>query len=133
VTRRALLGLAAAPLLPRWVGPAWAQSITPANAPQYFRVEAHPDKDRKGRDILWGYVYNERGRYWARVRLLVETLDTTGRPVASQIVYVDDEVPFAGRAYYEARLANPGPNVRVSIHSGDWIRTGGPGSGGGGM
>jgi hypothetical protein len=132
VTRRALLGLAAAPLLARGAGPAWAQSITPANAPQYFRVEAHPDKDRKGRDIVWGYVYNERGRYWARVRLLVETLDTTGRPIASQVVYVDEDVPFAGRTYYEARLATPGPGVRVTIHSGDW-RTGGIGGGGGGM
>lgn len=130
MTRRALLRLAAAPLLACWVSPAWAQSITPANAPQYFRVEAHAEKDRKGRDIVWGYVYNERGRYWARVRLLVETLDATGRPIASQVVYVDEDVPFAGRAYYETRLANPGPSVRVTIHSGDW-RVGGIGGGGG--
>jgi hypothetical protein len=132
VTRRAWLGLLPALLLACWADPAGAQSITPANAPQYFRVEAHRDKDRKGRDIVWGYVYNERGRYWARVRLLVETLDAAGRPIASQLVYVDEDVPYTGRAYYEARLATPGPGVRVTIHSGDW-RVGGIGGGAGGM
>jgi hypothetical protein len=128
VKRRALLSLTLAPLLPLLPGlrgPAGAQTITAETAPQYFRLESHPDKDKKGREIVWGYIYNTRGKGNARLRLLVETLDTSGKPVATQIAYVDEDIPLFNRVYYETRVNQPGPSYRVSIHSGDWTRLGG--------
>ena len=126
--RRALLGLALTPLLPLLPGlprPAGAQTITAETAPQYFRLESHPDKDKKGRDIIWGYIYNTRGKGNARMRLLIETLDASGKPVASQIAYVDEDIPIYNRAYFETRVNQPGPSYRVTMHSGDWTRLGG--------
>jgi hypothetical protein len=128
VRRRALLGLALAPLLPLLPGlprPAEAQTITAETAPQYFRLESHSEKDKKGRDIVWGYIYNTRGKGNARLRLLIETLDPSGKPVASQIAYVDEDIPLFNRTYFENRVTQPGPSYRVSIHSGDWTRLGG--------
>jgi hypothetical protein len=128
MNRRALLGLALTPLLPLLPGlprPAGAQTITAETAPQYFRLESHPDKDKKGRDIVWGYIHNTRGKGNARLRLLIETLDDSGKTVATQIAYVDEDVPLFNRVYFLNRVNTPGASYRVSIHSGDWTRLGG--------
>ena len=126
LTRRALVGLVPGLLLAGWAGRAQAQSITPNNAAQYFRIEAQTSTDRKGRPVVSGYVYlNSSGLGSARVRLLVETLDPAGQPIASEINYVDSEVPFSNRAYFWVRPKTPGASYRVTIHSGDWTRTGG--------
>jgi hypothetical protein len=45
--------------------------------------------------------------------------------VASEIAYVDTDVQVSGRTYFEARPRTPGASYRVSIYSGDWLRTGG--------
>ena len=127
MTRRALLVLALSPLLllPGLPGPAVAQTITAETAPQYFRLESHTDKDKKGRDVVWGYIHNTRGKGNARLRLLIETLDASGKPVATQIAYVDEDVPLFNRVYFLNRVNTPGASYRVSIHSGDWTRLGG--------
>jgi hypothetical protein len=128
MNRRALLGLALTPLLPLLPGlprPAGAQTITAETAPQYFRLESHTDKDKKGRDIVWGYIHNTRGKGNARLRLLIETLDDSGKTVATQIAYVDEDVPLFNRVYFLNRVNTPGASYRVSIHSGDWTRLGG--------
>jgi len=128
MNRHALLGLALTPLLPLLPGlprPAGAQTITAETAPQYFRLESHPDKDKKGRDIVWGYIHNTRGKGNARLRLLIETLDDSGKTVATQIAYVDEDVPLFNRVYFLNRVNTPGASYRVSIHSGDWTRLGG--------
>ena len=114
--------LAVAPLLPGLTRPAGAQSIHPGNWQQYFRIESEAGKDKKGRDTVSGYIYNVRGQSNASVRLLIESLNASGQPVASQIFYVDDIVPIFNRAYFEARPKTPGASYRVSIHSGDWTR-----------
>lgn len=123
MTRRALLGLASALLLARWPALAHAQSVTAETAPKFFRVEAQPGTDRKGRPIVWGYVYNDRGLGHARVRILVETLDTSGKPIAQEIDYVDGEVLLYNRAYYEVRPRTTGPKYRVNVYSADWTRS----------
>lgn len=121
-----MLGLVPGLLLAGWPARAQSQSITPDNAPRYFRIESQSGPDRKGRPSIWGYInLSSSGLGGARVRLLVETLDTAGRPIANEIAYVDSEVPFSGRAYFEVRPKTPGASYRVSIHSGDWTRTGG--------
>ena len=128
LTRRVLLGLLPGLGLACWAGRAEAQSITPQNAPRYFRIDSQSGPDRKGRASVWGYVnLNSSGLGSARVRLLVETLDAAGQPIASEIVYLDTEVAFSGRTYFEVRPKTPGASYRVSIHSGDWTRTGGGG------
>jgi hypothetical protein len=107
-------------------GGAAAQSVTASNAPRYFRVEAQPGTDRKGRPIVWGYVYlHTKGQGSARVRLLVESLDAGGQPVASEIAYVDNEVLLYNRTYFEVRPRTPAPAYRVSVYSADWTKQGG--------
>ena len=128
LTRRALLAVLPGLGLAGWTGRAQAQSITPQNAPRYFRIDSQSGLDRKGRASVWGYVnLNSSGLGHARVRLLVETLDAAGQPIASEIAYLDTEVVFSGRTYFEVRPKTPGVSYRVSIHSGDWTRTGGGG------
>jgi hypothetical protein len=124
--RRALLGLLPGLLLASWAGHAEAQSITPQNAARYFRIDAQPSTDRSGRSVVSGYVYlNSTGLGAARVRLLVESLDAAGQPIAQEIAYVDSDVPFDGRTYFWVRPKKPGASYRVTVHSGDWTRTGG--------
>ena len=126
MSRRAFLHAAALLAGIGWARPARAQSITPQNAPQYFRLEYAPGTDRKGRSTVSGYIYlNSLGQGAARVRLLVETLNGAGQAVASEIAYVDTDVQVSGRTYFEARPKTPGASYRVSIYSGDWLRTGG--------
>jgi gamma-glutamylcyclotransferase (GGCT)/AIG2-like uncharacterized protein YtfP len=126
LTRRALLGLLPGLALVGWADRARAQSITPQNAARYFRIETQTGTDRGGRPAVWGYVYlNSSGMGGARVRLLVETFDAAGQSIAQEIVYVDSDVPFDGRAYFWVRPKTPGASYRVTIHSGDWTRTGG--------
>jgi hypothetical protein len=124
--RRALLGLLPGLLLAGWAGHAQAQGITPQNAAQYFRIDATPSTDRSGRPVVSGYVYlNSSGLGAARVRLLVESLDLAGQPIAQEIAHVDSDVPFDGRTYFWVRPKKPGASYRVTVHSGDWTRTGG--------
>ena len=126
LTRRALFGLLTSLLLAGWAGHAEAQSITPQNAARYFRIDAQPSTDRSGRPVVSGYVYlNSTGLGAARVRLLVESLDAAGQPIAQEIAYVDSDVPFDGRTYFWMRPKKPGASYRVTVHSGDWTRTGG--------
>ncbi|HEU5192513.1 MAG TPA: hypothetical protein VFX14_22760 [Methylomirabilota bacterium] len=126
MSRRAFLRTAAFLPVVGWARPARAQSITPETAPRYFRIEYAAGTDRKGRPTLSGYIYlNSTGQGAARVRLLVETLDASGQVVARDIAYVDTDIQVSGRTYFEARPKTPGANYRVSIYSGDWLRTGG--------
>lgn len=129
-TRRAVLAwavpLGAALLSAARPGVVAAQSVTAQTAPRYFRVEAQPGTDRKGRPIVWGYVYlHTKGQGSARVRLLVESLDGAGQPVASEVAYVDNEVLLYGRTYFEWRPKTPASAYRVTVYSADWTKQGG--------
>ena len=126
MTRRVFLVVAASPLLAGLPRAAHAQSVTAEDAPKFFRVEAQPGTDRKGHPIVWGYVYLFRkGQGSAKVRLLVESLDAAGQPVASEIAYVDSEVPLYNRSYFEVRPRVPAPSYRVTVYSADWGKMGG--------
>lgn len=120
------LALAPALWLARGARSAAAQSVTAADAPKFFRVESQPGTDRKGRPIVWGYVYLYRkGQGSARVRLLVESLDAGGQPVASEIAYLDSDVLLWNRTYFEVRPQTPAPTYRVTVYSADWTKMGG--------
>jgi hypothetical protein len=117
MTRRALLGGVAALLVSGWTGRALAQGAMTTTTDQYFRVEATPGTDRRGQPIVWGYVYTLSGRgSGGRPRLLLETLDAAGKPIAQQLVYVDEDFA-SGRVYYEARPQTPGPAYRATVQS----------------
>lgn len=126
MTRRVFLALAASPLLAAYPVAARAQSVTAEDAPKFFRVESQPGTDKKGRPVVWGYVYLFRkGQGSAKVRLLVESLDAAGQPVASEVAYVDSEVPLYNRSYFEVRPRVPAPAYRVTVYSADWGKMGG--------
>ena len=117
MSRRALLGCLAALLVLVWPRRTQAQAgAMTATTDQYFRVEATPGTDRKGRPTVWGYVYSLSGRGGGRPRLLLETLDAAGKPVAQQLVYVDSDFA-SGRVYWEARPNTPGPAYRATVQS----------------
>ena len=119
MTRRALVGLLSALIVPAWPrrlraqGAAGAMTIT---TDQQFRVETTGGMDRMGRPTVWGYVYSLGGRGGGRPRLLLETLDAAGKPVAQQLVYVDQDFA-SGRVYWEARPNTPGAAYRATVHS----------------
>lgn len=128
LTRRALLASAAALALPLGarLRPAQAQTITADTAPRFFRLEYAPGVDRRGRPIVQGYAYlSSNGQGSARMRLLVETLDPAGRPVASRIAPVDADIVLGARNYFEVRPEAPGAAYRVSVHSAEWVKAGG--------
>ena len=117
MTRRALLGCLTALLVLAWPRRPHAQGgATTTTTDQYFRVEAAPGTDRKGRPTVSGYVYSLSGRGGGRPRLLLETLDATGQPVARELIYVDSDFS-GGRVYWEARPHTPGPAYRATVQS----------------
>ena len=129
-SRRVLLALASTATLVATLSiaapPAHAQAVTAQNADRFFRLEYTPGTDRRGRPVVSGYAYlNATGQGAARVRLLVETLDPAGQPVASQIAYVDEDIVLGARNYFEVRPKTPGASYRVSVYSADWIKAGG--------
>jgi len=116
MTRRTLLGCLAALLVLAWPRRPHAQGATTTTTDQSFRVEATPGTDRKGRPTVSGYVYTLNGRSGGRPRLLLETLDAAGKPIAQQIVYVDSDLA-SGRVYWEARPKTVGPAYRATVQS----------------
>ena len=126
MTRRALLGCLTALLVLAWPRRPHAQGgVMTTTTDQNFRVETTPGTDRKGRPTVWGYVYSLSGRGSGRPRLLLETLDAAGKPIAQQIVYVDSEIA-GGRVYFEARPNTPGTSYRATVQSVAQTFTGAP-------
>jgi len=117
MTRRALIGLLAALVVLGWPRRPLAQGgPMTTTIDQYFRVETTAGADRKGRPTVWGYVYSLSGRGGGRPRLLLETLDAAGKPIAQQLVYVDEDFA-SGRVYWEARPNTPGAAYRATVQS----------------
>ena len=117
MTRRALFGVLTALVVLAWPRRAHAQGgAMTTTTDQYFRVETTPGTDRKGRPTVWGYVYSLSGRRGGRPRLLLETLDATGQPIAQQLVYVDEDFA-SGRVYWEVRPNTPGAAYRATVQS----------------
>ena len=126
MTRRALVGLLSALVVLPWPSRLLAQcAAMTATTDQYLRVETIAGMDRKGRPTLWGYVYHLGGRGRGRPRLLLETLDAEGKPVAQQLVYVDQKFA-SGRVYWQARANTPGTAYRATVHSVVSTATGAP-------
>ena len=73
---------------------------------------------RGGRTVVRGYVHNEHQMRAENIRLLIEGLDASARPVTTRTAYVFGTIPYRGRAYFEAAV--PAASAyRVSIESFD--------------
>jgi hypothetical protein len=86
-----------------------------------YVVETTPGKDAQGRAMVSGYVYGRGGR----PRVLLESLDANGSPIAQQLVYVDQDMS-AGHAYFEVRPNTPGVSYRGRVQSVQSLFNGAP-------
>ncbi|MBI1845940.1 MAG: hypothetical protein HY294_03680 [Candidatus Rokubacteria bacterium] len=89
------------------------------------RVESETSTTRKGQPIVSGYVYNEKGMYAIRTRILVEQVDAAGAVVWSRTAWVAGDLPPFGRGYFEERVPVAGAAYRVSVVFIDWREGGG--------
>jgi hypothetical protein len=103
--------------------PTGARSVALAGGEREFRVDWERGESPRG-PVMSGYVYNDGGLSAARVSLLVEALDASGRPVSSTIAYVIGTVPAFSRAYFVTPVP-AAASYRVRIISYDWIKGGG--------
>jgi len=96
-----------------------------ALAPAAAQVRESPDPafrvewSKEGRKVN-GYVYNQTSRYAARMSLLVEGVDASGKVVAATRTWVPD-VPPNNRAYFQVAVPDA-PSYRITIVSYNWIQ-----------
>jgi hypothetical protein len=107
-------------LLALAVGMTSARPQSSALAERDFRVEWEPRQTVQGSAVS-GYVYNTSAMTAAKVRVLIQGLDTSGRPVNSTIGYVIGTVPAFNRTYFEV-CAPSAISYRVSISSFEWLK-----------
>lgn len=101
-------------------GAAWAENFG-APPGRYFRYEWQVERGTGGSPRLTGYVHNDSGMWAARVQLLVEALDASGRPVSKTRDYVSD-LPPEGRASFDVTVPAGGATYRVRVETVDWLR-----------
>ena len=96
-----------------------------ALAPAAAQVRESPDPafrvewSKEGRKVN-GYVYNQTSRYAARMSLLVEGVDASGKVVAATWTWVPD-VPPNNRAYFQVAVPDA-QSYRITIVSYNWIQ-----------
>jgi hypothetical protein len=105
---------------------AGAPVLSPSGIDPRLVLEWEAGQDRRGRPIVSGYVHNNYDRAAYEARVLVETLDAGGQPIAQAMGFVFGTVPIRGRSYFEVRIKTPGPSYRVTVTSFDWRDGAGP-------
>jgi hypothetical protein len=75
---------------------------------------------RRGRQEVAGYVYNRSPYRVGNVRVLVNSVDDTGRIVGQRVSWVLGELGADSRLYFEVP-ATPAAGYRVSVFSYDRI------------
>jgi hypothetical protein len=88
---------------------------------RYFSVDVGL---RDGGAVAEGYVTNRYDQYTQRVGLVLEPLDSAGRPLPPVRTDVRD-VPARHRAYFRTRLPAPAASVRAHVDSFEWAPRGG--------
>jgi len=94
-----------------------------------FTVTAEPGHWRKD-SVVQGYIYNKRALAASRIRLRVDSLDATGKVVASDVRPVDQDIPANDRIFYQVPTPGPAPTYRAQVdyvfwHFGDGGAAGG--------
>ena len=97
------------------IGPALAAGEVQESSDRTFRLEWA----KEGRKVD-GYVYNRTSRHAARMRLLVEGVDASGKVTAATGTWVTD-VPPNNRTYFQVAVPDA-PSYRVTIVSYTWIQ-----------
>ena len=108
----------AAVLLLWALGTAAAASAQFGDADRFFALE-WGGGERRGRPNVNGYVVNNYRMRAGNVQLRVESLDASGKSVATTQTYVAD-VPAGARVYFEVPVKEKAPRYRVTITGWDW-------------
>jgi len=98
-----------------------AQSF--GDADRYFGLE-WTGGERRGGPNVNGYIVNQYRVRAINLRLLVESLDASGKSVAMTSSSVSD-VPAGSRVYFEVPIKQKAPRYRVTITSWEWREGGG--------
>ncbi len=101
-------------------GPPAAAVTTPSGIDPRLRLEWDASQTRGGRPMVAGYIYNDYGRPANNVRLLVETLDGSGRVIDRAFGFVRGIVPVFNRSYWVVPVKTPGASYRVTVTSFEW-------------
>jgi hypothetical protein len=102
-------------------GAALAQGF--GDADRFFGLE-WAGGERRGRPNVNGYVVNNYRVRAANMRLLVESLDASGKATDTTSGLVAD-VPPGGRVYFEIGVKQKAARYRVTITGWDWREGGG--------
>jgi hypothetical protein len=94
-----------------------AQDLAGSQNDRYFRVEAERGTTRRGKPILYGWVYNDYGLPATDVRLLAEAVEAGGQVADRKAGYVNGEIPAFSRAYFEMAAPSGGASERVTVSS----------------
>ena len=79
--------------------------------------------ERRGHPNVNGYIVNNYRVRAANMRLMVETLDASGKAIDSTSGFVAD-VPPGARVYFEVPVKQKAPRYRVTITTWDWRESG---------
>jgi len=107
-------------------GPAEADRTTIVGNAGTITLDWQATRDKAGRPLIVGHVITYGGKSgYCRPRLLVETLDTNGAVIASNVGFIPGYVGGFDDVYFQEPVRAPGPAYRVSIAS--WDKCGGGG------
>jgi hypothetical protein len=102
--------------------PAQAQEGRVYGADQFFELTWEP-VEHGGRLSVGGYVTNTYGLEAINVRLIVESLDASGRVIAKTIGNVNYPIPPSARGFFEIFPPGKPSSFRVYVLSWDWRRS----------
>jgi hypothetical protein len=98
--------------------PAAVPAQSPGDADRFFGVE-WAGGERRGKPNVNGYIVNQYRVGAANVRVNVESLDASGKAIATTAGFVGD-VPAGARVYFEVPVAQKAPRYRVVITGWNW-------------
>lgn len=91
------------------------------NWDRYFEIEWH---GAPGERVVEGYLTNTWGFAAARIQLLVDGLDTSGRLTGQCLSWFGLPLGPGQRAYFNAPAPPDAVAYRVGVMAFDWIQTG---------
>jgi len=103
-------------------GPATALAQSTVDPDRFFGLE-WSGGERRGHPNVNGYIVNNYRVRAANMRLMVDTLDASGKVVESTSGFVAD-VPPGARVYFEVTVKQKAPRYRVTITAWEWRESG---------
>jgi hypothetical protein len=103
-------------------GAAAALAQTGLDPDRFFGLE-WAGGERRGHPAVTGYVVNNYRIRAANMRLIVDTLDASGKVIETTSGTVSD-VPPGARVFFEVPVKQKAPRYRVTISSWEWRESG---------